>query len=101
MAAVDVSVVTSEIAAQMPAVVSVGGAVLLVIVAIYAFRWIKSALMGVDSDFEWDDTVDTDSMPEADVVHPDEDEPNEYSDYQDPRDMSPEEFDRWEASPYR
>jgi hypothetical protein len=102
VASIDVSAVTTEIAAQLPALASVGVAILSIYVALAAFKWVRQALMGVESDFDWNDSVDTDSMPEADVVHPDEDEPNEWSDYEDPRDtMSPEEFDRWEASPYR
>lgn len=43
-AAVDVAGVVTEIGAQVPSIVAVGGAVLTVVVAVKAFRWVRSAL---------------------------------------------------------
>jgi hypothetical protein len=82
VASIDVSAVTTEIAAQVPGLAEVGIAVLSIYVALAAFKWVKSALMGVESDFDWND----EDMREAEQVggesdyheavnHPDEDEP--------------------------
>lgn len=43
-AAVDVTGVVTEIGAQIPSIVAVGGAVLAVVVSVKAFRWVRSAL---------------------------------------------------------
>ena len=43
-AAVDVSAVTTEINGNVASVVAIGGAVLLVLVAAAAFRWVRRAL---------------------------------------------------------
>lgn len=43
-AAVDVSGVVTDIGAQIPSIVAIGGAVLLVVVAVKAFKWVRSAL---------------------------------------------------------
>jgi len=43
-AAVDVTALTADIALQVAPVVAVGGAVLLVVVAAKAFKWVRSAL---------------------------------------------------------
>lgn len=43
-AAVDVSNVVTEIGAQTPSIVAIGGAVLLVVVAVKAFQWVRRAL---------------------------------------------------------
>ena len=43
-AAVDVGAVTTDIAAQVAPVVAIGGAVLLVVVAAKAFKWVRAAL---------------------------------------------------------
>lgn len=46
MSAVNVSSVVAEIQAQGTAIAAVGGAVLLVLVVIKAFRWVRQALGG-------------------------------------------------------
>lgn len=43
-AAVDVTGVVSEISAQIPSVVAIGAAVLMVVVAVKAFQWVRRAL---------------------------------------------------------
>ena len=43
-AAVDVSAVTTEIGSNTSSVIAIGGAVLLVLVAAAAFRWVRRAL---------------------------------------------------------
>jgi len=43
-AAVDVTNVETKIMNQLPVIALIGGAVLLVIVAVKAFKWIRSAL---------------------------------------------------------
>lgn len=43
-AAVDVSAVTTEIGGNVASVVAIGGAVLLVLVAAAAFKWVRRAL---------------------------------------------------------
>lgn len=43
-AAIDVSAVTTDIAAQAAPVAAIGGAVLLLIVGIKAFKWVRKAL---------------------------------------------------------
>lgn len=43
-AAVDVTATTTDIGAQIASVVAIGGGVLLVMVAVKAFRWVRSAL---------------------------------------------------------
>ena len=43
-AAVDVAAVTTEIQGNVASVVAIGGAVLLVLVAAAAFRWVRRAL---------------------------------------------------------
>jgi uncharacterized protein (DUF697 family) len=43
-AAVDVTAVTTDIGAQIASVVAIGAGVLLVMVAVKAFRWVRSAL---------------------------------------------------------
>ena len=43
-AAVDVTAVTTEIQGNVASVVAIGGAVLLVLVAAAAFRWVRRAL---------------------------------------------------------
>lgn len=43
-AAVDVTATTTDIGAQITSIVAIGGAVLLVMVAVKAFRWVRSAL---------------------------------------------------------
>lgn len=43
-AAVDVSAVTTEIGSNVASVVAIGGAVLLVLVAAAAFKWVRRAL---------------------------------------------------------
>ena len=43
-AAVDVTGVVTEIGAQVPSIVAVGGAVLTVVVAVKAFQWVRRAL---------------------------------------------------------
>lgn len=43
-AAVDVTATTTDINAQIASVVLIGGAVLLVMVSVKAFRWVRSAL---------------------------------------------------------
>lgn len=43
-AAVDVTAVTTEINSNVASVVAIGGAVLLVLVAAAAFRWVRRAL---------------------------------------------------------
>jgi len=48
MAAVNVASVVSEVAAQSVAIVAVGGAVLVLLVTIKAFKWVKRALTATD-----------------------------------------------------
>lgn len=43
-AAVDVADVVTDIGAQVTSIIAIGGAVLLVMVAVKAFRWVRSAL---------------------------------------------------------
>ncbi|QHI96753.1 methyltransferase [Xylophilus rhododendri] len=43
-AAVDVTDVTGTVTAQLPSIAAVGGAVLGVIVAVAAFKWVKRAI---------------------------------------------------------
>lgn len=43
-AAVDVAAVTTDIAAQIAPIVAIGGGVLLVMVSVKAFKWVRSAL---------------------------------------------------------
>ena len=43
-AAVDVAAVTTEIGSNVASVTAIGGAVLLVLVAAAAFRWVRRAL---------------------------------------------------------
>ena len=43
-APVDVAALTADIAGQAAPVVAVGGAVLLIVVAVKAFKWIRSAV---------------------------------------------------------
>ena len=43
-AAVDVTGVVTDIGAQTASIVAIGGAVLLVYVAVKAFKWVRSAL---------------------------------------------------------
>lgn len=43
-AAIDVAPVVTDIKAQVDPITLIGGAVLLVIVAVVAFRWVRSAL---------------------------------------------------------
>lgn len=43
-AAIDVADVTADIAAQAGPIGLIGGAVLLIVVAVAAFRWVRSAL---------------------------------------------------------
>lgn len=43
-AAVDVSAVTTDIGAQAAPVAAIGGAVLLIVVAVAAFKWVKRAI---------------------------------------------------------
>lgn len=43
-AAVDVAAVVTDIGAQIAPIVLIGGAVLLVMVSVKAFRWVRSAL---------------------------------------------------------
>ena len=43
-AAVDVTAVVTDIGAQTASIVAIGGAVLLVYVAVKAFKWVRSAL---------------------------------------------------------
>ncbi len=45
-AAIDVSGVVTDIEAQIPSIVSIGGAVLLVIVALVAFSWVRRSIRG-------------------------------------------------------
>lgn len=42
--AVDVANVVTDINAQIASIVAIGGAVLLVVVSVKAFRWVRSAL---------------------------------------------------------
>lgn len=42
-AAVDVAAVTTDIGAQIAPIVAIGGAVLLVLVAVKAFKWVRAA----------------------------------------------------------
>ncbi len=43
-AAVDVTAVVTDIGAQVASIIAIGGAVLLVMVAVKAFRWVRAAL---------------------------------------------------------
>lgn len=43
-AAVDVTALNTDIGAQITPIVAVGGAVLLVLVAVKAFKWVRSAM---------------------------------------------------------
>lgn len=43
-AAVDVTAVTTDLTAQLVPIAAVGGGVLLVMVAVKAFKWVRSAL---------------------------------------------------------
>lgn len=43
-AAVDVTAIVTDIGAQVAPIVAIGGAVLLVMVSVKAFRWVRSAL---------------------------------------------------------
>lgn len=43
-AAIDVTAVTADISAQLAPIGLIGGAVLLVMVAVKAFRWVRAAL---------------------------------------------------------
>lgn len=43
-AAIDVAAVTTDISAQLVPIGLIGGAVLLVMVAVKAFRWVRAAL---------------------------------------------------------
>lgn len=43
-AAVDVTAVTTDIGAQIVPIVAIGGGVLLVMVSVKAFKWVRSAL---------------------------------------------------------
>lgn len=43
-AAVDVTALTADIAAQSVPIVAVGGAVLLIVIAVKAFKWVRSAV---------------------------------------------------------
>ncbi|KTT20394.1 major capsid protein [Pseudacidovorax intermedius] len=43
-AAVDVAAVVTDIGAQIAPITAIGGAVLLVVVAIKAFKWVRRAL---------------------------------------------------------
>ena len=43
-AAIDVGAVVTEIGAQVAPIVLIGGAVLMVVVTVKAFRWVRSAL---------------------------------------------------------
>lgn len=43
-AAVDVTAVTTDINAQIVPIVAIGGGVLLVMVSVKAFKWVRSAL---------------------------------------------------------
>lgn len=43
-AAIDVSDVVTDIGAQVTPIIAIGGAVLLVVVSVKAFRWVRSAL---------------------------------------------------------
>lgn len=43
-AAVDVTAVTTDLTAQLTPIAAVGGGVLLVMVAVKAFKWVRSAL---------------------------------------------------------
>lgn len=43
-AAIDVTAVTTDIAAQLTPIGLIGGGVLLVMVAVKAFRWVRAAL---------------------------------------------------------
>lgn len=43
-AAVDVSAVTTDIAAQAAPIAAIGGAVLLIYIGVKAFKWVRSAL---------------------------------------------------------
>ncbi len=43
-AAIDVTAVTTDITAQLAPIGAIGGGVLLVMVAVKAFRWVRAAL---------------------------------------------------------
>lgn len=43
-AAIDVSGVVTEIQAQSPSIALIGGAVLIIFVAVKAFKWVRKAL---------------------------------------------------------
>ena len=43
-AAVDVTALVSDIGAQVASIVLVGGAVLLVMIAVRAFKWVRAAM---------------------------------------------------------
>lgn len=43
-AAIDVAAVVTEIGAQAAPIVLIGGAVLLIVVSVKAFKWVRSAL---------------------------------------------------------
>lgn len=43
-AAVDVTAITADIATQAAPVAAIGGAVLLIVVAVKAFKWVRSAI---------------------------------------------------------
>lgn len=43
-AAVDVTALTADIAAQSVPIVAVGGAVLLIMIAVKAFKWVRAAM---------------------------------------------------------
>lgn len=43
-AAIDVTAVTTDITAQLTPIGAIGGGVLLIMVAVKAFRWVRSAL---------------------------------------------------------
>lgn len=56
MAAVEVAQAVTDVESQVASVVAVGLAVLLVLVAVKAFRWVRAALSGGDYfDSSWDD----------------------------------------------
>ena len=44
--AIDVTAVVTDVKAQIPSIVSIGGAVLLVIVALVAFTWVRRSIKG-------------------------------------------------------
>ena len=44
--AIDVAPIVTDVKAQIPSIVAIGGAVLLVIVALVAFNWVRRSIRG-------------------------------------------------------